>query len=152
MLWEIDGGRGFKFKKGHGMPSHQLKDAKVQELAAQVEGWGKILAEQAYGPEGPGLDVDLAGMEELALMMQQALLAGLCKELTRRQAERLPARQPCPDCGRECEVQRPDEKPGGKPESRRMQLRGGSFELQEPRCYCRQCRRSFFPSADGASR
>lgn len=133
------------------MPSHQLKDEKVQELSALAQGWGRILAEEAYGPEGPGLDVDLAGMEELAVTMQQALLKGLCEELTQRQANRLPQTQPCPDCGCECEVERPEEKPGGREQPRCMQLRSGSFALQEPRCYCRQCRRSFFPSADGAA-
>lgn len=137
------------------MPSHQLKDEKVRELTGLVQGWGKLLAGQAYGPQGPGLDVDLAGMEELATMMQQALLEGLCEELTQRQAERLPATQPCPGCGGECEVQRPEETPadssGKRKEPRRMLLRGGSFGLAEPRCYCRRCRRSFFPSADGAA-
>jgi hypothetical protein len=133
------------------MPSHRLKDEEVRELSALVQGWGKMLAEQAYGAEGPGLDVDLAGMEELAVTMQQALLKGLCEELTRRQAERLPETQPCPDCGRECPVERPDERRGGKGSSRPMRLRGGCFELEEPWCYCRHCRRSFFPSADGSA-
>jgi hypothetical protein len=30
-----------------------------------------------------------------------------------------------------------------------MRLRRGAFDLAEPRCSCRTCRRSFFPSADG---
>lgn len=137
------------------MPSHQLKDEKVQELAGLVEVWGKVLAGEAYGPDGPGLDVDLAGMEELATMMQQALLSGLCEELTQRQLQRLAATQACPECGCECEVQSPEETPdessGRTKVPRRMQLRGGSFGLKEPRCYCRRCRRSFFPSTDGAA-
>jgi len=148
------------------MPTHQLKEEHVRELAGLVQGWGKLLSGEAYGPEGPGLDVDLAGMEELATIMQHALLAGFCEEMTQRQADRLPATQACPECGCECEVESfpkpaagaepaaaqekeqepPDKKP---PEPRRMQLRHGSFALQEPSCYCRRCRRSFFPSTDG---
>ena len=113
------------------------------------------MAEQAYGPQGPGLDVDLSGMEELAVKMQQALLQGLCEELTQRQAERLPGTQPCPDCGDECDVRRREEMPPDSSSKgkghRRMQLRGGSFDLTEPEYYCRRCRRSFFPSAVGTT-
>lgn len=133
------------------MPSPRLKDEKVQEMAALAEGYGKILADQAFGPEGPGLDVDLAAIEELAVQMQHALLKGMCERSTQRQAQRLPETQPCPECGSECRVKRPDQAaPGGRP-PRPLQLQGGSFELKEPQGYCRQCRRSFFPSADGAA-
>jgi hypothetical protein len=106
------------------MPSAQLKEEKVQELAALVQGWGKILAGEAYGPEGPGWDVDLATLEALAVTMPQALRQGLCEELTQRQAERLPPAQPGPTCGGECQVQPPDD----APQTRRLQLRGGGFE------------------------
>lgn len=138
------------------MPSHRLTDEKSRELIEIAERWGEIAADQAYGPEGPGLDVDLAGLEEIAVTLQQALLKGFCAATTRRQAERLPETLPCPECGQECVVEQPEEqsggpeRPGGKRSSRLMRLRGGPFELAEPRCYCRSCRRSFFPSADGA--
>ena len=137
------------------MLSVQLTDEKVQELRRRVEGWGRILAEEAFGPDGPDLNVDMATIEDLAVTMQQALLKGLCEEATRRQSQRLPETQPCPDCGAECPVESQSEgsedDPGGGGRSRRLQLRGGAFELAEPRCYCRSCRRSFFPSADGAA-
>lgn len=158
------GGLGCKFRKGHRMPTHGLKDAKVTEMRELVYRWGKLLAGEAYGPQGPGLEVDLAGMEELATIAQQALLAGLCEELTQRQAERLPGTLPCPGCGSECEVKSADEAPPAesgaeadtgktekKQEPRPMRLRGGTFALKEPRCFCRSCRRSFFPSADGVA-
>jgi hypothetical protein len=135
------------------MPSHRLKDEKLKELVSLVRGWGKLLAGEAYGPEGPGLDVDLAGMEELATRMQGALLEGLCEELTQQQAEHLPETQPCPDCGCECEVQAADAPRARGPQKapRRMQLRGGGFALKEPWCYCEPCRRSFFPAAARAA-
>lgn len=129
------------------MPSRRVKDERVRELTNLAEGYGKILAGEAYGPEGPGLDVDLATIEDLAVSMQQALLRGMCEALTRQQASRLPETQPCPECGRECAVKQPD--PASQERrSRPMRLRGGSFQLAEPHCYCRQCRRSFFPSAE----
>ncbi len=126
------------------MASHQLSEQKLVELAELVEGWGKIVAHEAYGEAGPSLDVDLAGIEEIAVRVTQALVKGTCEELTRQQARRVPTTLPCPDCGRECDVQ-PAEAANGK--TRPMQLRGGTFELAEPRCDCPACRRSFFPSA-----
>jgi hypothetical protein len=135
------------------MPSHQLKEGKRRELVELAEGWGRIAAGEAYGPDGPGLDVDLAGLEEIAVEMQRALLKGFCEVATQRQARRLPEIQPCPQCGAECQVEQPvGHSPlDGKERSRPMQLRGGAFDLAEPRCYCRSCRRSFFPSADGVA-
>ena len=35
----------------------------LRELAAQ---WGKVVARRAFGPEGPGLDVNLTALEGLA--------------------------------------------------------------------------------------
>lgn len=131
------------------MPSPRVTDERVRELAALAQGYGGILAGEAYGPDGPGLDVDLATMEELAVCMQQALLKGMCEALTRQQAGRLPAVQPCPECGRECVVEQPAAASAQR-RSRSMQLRNGEFDLAEPQCFCRPCRRSFFPSADRA--
>ncbi len=137
------------------MPSHQLTDEKRRELFELAEGWGRIAAGEAYGPDGPGLDVDLAGLEDVAVEMQQALLRGFCEATTRQQAGRLPETQPCPKCGAECDVESPHSQgaraPNGRDRSRSMQLRGGAFPLAEPRCYCRSCRRSFFPSADSTA-
>jgi len=135
------------------MPSHQLREEKRRALVELAEGWGRIAAGEAYGPDGPGLDVDLAGLEEIAVQMQQALLKGFCEATTQQQGGRLPQTLACPQCGAECEVEPREGKrpPDRKGRSRSMQLRGGAFELVEPRCYCRSCRRSFFPSADGAA-
>lgn len=138
------------------MPSPRLKDEKVQELAALAQGYGKMLADRAYGPDPeeapPGLDVDLATLEDLAVTLQQALLQGMCEQLTGRQATRLPASQPCPDCGRECEVKPPPpDEPDWKASSRPMHTRGGAFQLADPSCYCRSCRRVPLPRAGSAS-
>jgi hypothetical protein len=129
------------------MPSHRLTEEKRRELVEFASGYGKILAGEAYGPSGPGLDVDLAGLEEIVVALQEALLKGFCEAATTGQASQLPTVQACPECGVECPVELPE----GNDTSRPMQLRGGSFELAEPRCYCRSCRRSFFPSAAGSA-
>lgn len=129
------------------MPSHQLTDEQRRQLVEFAKGWGKIAADEAYGPEGPGLDVDLAGIEVVAVELQQALLSGFCEATTQRQANRLTETLPCPDCGSECPPKPPDE----AKDPRTMKLRGGSFELAEPCYFCKPCRRSFFPSADRAA-
>jgi len=126
------------------MPSFQLTDEKRRELVNLAKGWGIIAADNAYGPQGPGLDVDLAGLEVIAVELQQALLSGFCEATTQRQAGRLSETLPCPDWGRECPAKPPDETKA----PRSMTLRGGDFALAEPCCYCRSCRRSFFPAAD----
>ena len=104
------------------MPSHRLTEEKRRELVEFALGYGKILAGEAYGPSGPGLDVDLAGLEEIAVQMQQALLKGFCEATTTQQAGRLPAVQACPACGRECPVESPEEIDTSRP----MQLLLGS--------------------------
>jgi len=46
---------------------------RVQELA---HGWGKIIVSRHWGEKGPGPDVTLAQMEEVAMAAVQSLLAG----------------------------------------------------------------------------
>ncbi len=38
----------------------------LQELRALAARWGKIVARRAFGDAGPGLDVDLDAMEQIA--------------------------------------------------------------------------------------
>ena len=119
------------------MPSHRLTDEKRRDLVEFAKGWGKIAAENAYGPEGPGLDVDLAGLEEIAVELQQALLSSFCEATTQQQAGRLRETLPCPGCGRECPLKPPDETKS----PRTMTLRGGDFKLAEPCYFCDRCKR-----------
>jgi len=132
------------------MRSKDLKEERVRSLEQWAERLGRIAAEEAYGPDGPGLDVNLTQMEDLVVQLQRAFCKGMCEEATARQAGRLAATVPCPECGSECSVEQPggDEGSGGV-RSRSIQTRGGPFDLAEPRAYCRHCRRSFFPSAGG---
>lgn len=71
---------------------------------------------------------------------------GLGRELSRRVQEELAARQgarmptafACPTCGRECAAEA-----RGRP----VVSLDGEVEIDEVRCRCKTCRRSFFPSA-----
>jgi hypothetical protein len=107
----------------------------LRDLAAQ---WGKIVARRAFGDAGPGLDVDLLALEEVADAAARGLLEGPLATLLQQQAQALPGDQPCPGCGRLCPV-------GHEP--RPLRCRDGTFTYHEPVCHCPDCRRDFFPSA-----
>ena len=112
----------------------------IRELAAQ---WGKIVARRAFGPQGPGLDVNLSAMEKLALEVSRGLVEGTLGTLLEQQAQALGAEHPCPTCNRPCPVQR---------EPRTLRLAGGhQAHANEPVCHCPDCRRDFFPPAAGAA-
>ena len=114
------------------------KLAHIRQLAKQ---WGKIIVRHEFGDAGPGLDVDLTTLEDLAVAAAQGLTAGALEEATLQQADRLDESHLCPACQKFC--------PLVVAEPRTMQVRGGAFELREPKGYCPACRRDFFPSASG---
>jgi hypothetical protein len=106
----------------------------IRELATE---WGKIVARRAFGPQGPGLDVDFTALEEVALEAARGLTEGTLAVLLEQQANALGGEQPCPDCGRACPVTR---------EPRIVHVQGGQpVQQREPVCHCPACRRDFFP-------
>ena|SRR5947209_14513082 len=112
--------------------------ARIEQLA---HSWGKVVARHAFGEQGPGLDVGLAQMEAVAAAAARGLTAGALEAATRQQAQQLGASQPCPQCARPC---------GVVAEERPVHVDGGTFQHQEPKCYCPACRRDFFPPASAA--
>jgi hypothetical protein len=120
------------------MVKQKLSQEDLQAIYALAHKWGKIVCRQAFGEQGPGLDVDLTTMEEVAVAALRGLLAGTLEQATAQQAAQLGSYQPCPDCGQACLVQH---------EPREVNVRGGPFQHHEPVCYCTRCRRDFFPSA-----
>lgn len=119
------------------MSDSKLEDEKLKEIEQIALGWGKLLAQEAF-PEGPGLNVSLADMEEVAALATKAIVRGAVGTMAEEQAQTLDPQQPCPTCGKLCDVRR-------KP--RTVAVRGGSAELNEPVAHCSTCRRAFFPSA-----
>jgi hypothetical protein len=140
VLGEAGGLVNRKFKDEQKMVKKQSDAEKLAELKELARGWGKLLAAEAYGPEGPGLDVDLASMEELAVQAARAMVEGSLESLIQQQADRLGEAQTCPECGSVHRLKR---------RARLFQVRSGQFELEEPVAHCSTCRRDFFPSADG---
>jgi hypothetical protein len=124
------------------MASSKLNDKDLAEIHALAKQWGKIVVRRAFGDQGPGLDVDLDVMEQLATAAAAGLTAGTLEEATQQQAQQLPAEQPCPTCGRLCPTQQ---------QTRPVTVTGGGqFLHQEPAGHCPACRRDFFPSAPPA--
>ena len=48
------------------MAARELSRKKIEEIREIARGWGRLLAREAY-PDGPGLHVSLAEMEEIAV-------------------------------------------------------------------------------------
>lgn len=114
-----------------------LEDLKqIEELA---KGWGKIVVRQHWGDDGPGLDVDITQMENVAMAALHGLMAGTLESAMRQQADRLGEHQACPTCGKMCPLQQKERSLVGRI--------GSSLELREPTAHCPACRRDFFPSA-----
>src|SRR5215469_7959429 len=70
---ELSGLRRPYSKAGTVMARRQLSPAQLQELRDLAAQWGKIISRRAFGDDGPGLDIDLDAMEQIA----QAATAGL---------------------------------------------------------------------------
>ena len=118
------------------MPRRQLSPEDLREIRALAARWGKIVARQAFGDQGPGTEVDLTAMEQVAHAAAAGLTEGTLTTLLEQQAQALGADQPCPECGRRCPVGRAE---------RPLACRDGTLTQSEPRCHCPDCRRDFFP-------
>ena len=118
------------------MPRRQFTPEELQELRSLAARWGRIIAGRAFGDDGPGLDVDLDAMEQIAQAAAAGLNEGTLQVLLQRQADALGEQQPCPDCGRPCLLRR---------QQRTLAARGGPVQQSEPVAHCPDCRRDFFP-------
>ena len=121
------------------MASKEARERKLKEIQEIAAGWGKIIAQEAF-PSGPGMDVSLADMEELAMAASRALVKGTVEAMTCSQGEQFGQEAPCPVCGKMCSL---------KTVPRSMVVRGGDATLNEPVGHCPKCRRDFFPAAAG---
>jgi hypothetical protein len=121
------------------MATRQLTPEQLAAITDLARQWGKIVARNAYGDDGPGPDVDFDQMEQIAAAATAGLAAGTIEHLAEQQAHQLPDELPCPTCQRSCSVER---------RSREVVARGATVTLREPVAHCPACRRDFFPPAD----
>src|SRR5271155_3561960 len=119
------------------MAAPQLTPEELLDIRELAAGWGKIVARRAFGDAGPGLDADLATLEQIAVAAARGLTEGTLATLLEQQAQALPAESPCPSCARPCPV-------GQEP--RPLTGHGGTLCYREPVAHCPACRRDFFPS------
>jgi len=120
------------------MATPHLTSQELQNIRDAAAQWGQIVARRAFGDAGPGLDVDLLALEQVATAAARGLTEGTLATLLEQQAQALPADWPCPDCGQPCPVGR---------EPRPVTGHGGTVTYREPVCHCPACRRDFFPPA-----
>ncbi len=121
------------------MPKRKLTSEQLAALEELAQQWGKIVADRAYGQDGPDLDADFDQMEQIAAAVTRGLARGTLEQLTQRQAQQLPDELPCPTCQMSCPV---------KIRPRKVIARGAAITLQEPVAHCPDCRRDFFPPTD----
>jgi hypothetical protein len=124
------------------MAHREFTSEEIHELRRLAAQWGKIVARRAFGDDGPGLDVDFATMEHVALAAAAGLIESTLQALLEQQAVALGEQHPCPDCGRPCVLRR---------QERTLQTQGPPLQQSEPIGHCPDCRRDFFPpTADPA--
>ena len=86
------------------MAAPQFTPEELQDIRDLAARWGKIVARRAFGDAGPGLDADLATLEQVAVAAARGLTEGTLATLLEQQAQALPAESPCPACGRPCPI------------------------------------------------
>ena len=118
------------------MSSRKLTERQMREIEEAARSWGKLLAREAF-PGGPGLDVTLADMEEMAMRAARALVGSAVETAAGDQASALGETAICPLCGLSHPLER---------RARPITIRGGTATLEEPVGHCSTYRRDFFPS------
>ena len=73
-------------KDGFAMGSRKLTPQDLDNITHLAKSWQKIVVRRAFGEQGPGLDVDLAQMEQMALAAARGVTAGALEEATAQQA------------------------------------------------------------------
>jgi hypothetical protein len=106
-------------------------------LAAVVR---EFLAEEGLlAPPGQGAPSRFDALEDAAIEVGDALTRELLQQELAAEAE---VECHCPTCG-EAGLRKQERQ-------RSIQTRRGPVPVTEIECYCRRCRRSFFPSVPGA--
>ena len=123
------------------MPTPRFTPEQLRELHDLAARWAQIVSKRAFGDDGPGLDVDFNTFEQIAAAAAHGLTEGTLQLLLQQQADKLPTEQPCPLCDRLCPT---------KPCTRPLTARGATVQQVERLAHCPDCRRDFFPPADGS--
>ncbi len=107
---------------------------KLQELA-------ELISHERFGEAGIPKEITFSEIEEIGHQVGRLAAGTIDQTLQLRHAEHLTGVEPCPECGRDCRVERRE---------RTLQTRDGTVALDEPVCHCGACERDFSPSASPA--
>ena len=118
------------------MATPRFTSEELDRLRALAAEWGKIVSRRAFGDDGPGLDVDFDTMEQIATAAAHGLTEGALQQMLQQQAQKVPERAPCPECGRLCPT---------RPHTRSLTAQGAEIQQVERVAHCPDCRRDFFP-------
>jgi len=114
----------------------------TSDLRGRIQTAARQLLEEKWAAEGQPslLEKRFIEIEDEACEVADALAEEMMRRMAARQAELVSGsgQACCPSCGR---VGKSEED-----EPRSLATRRGEVRWQEPRYYCRPCRRSFFPS------
>ena len=128
------------------MARFKIPTASADPVRPYLEGVAKSLVDRLYGADGPAWGTKLTEIEDTIMAIRHVLSEKMLDEALQRQANTAPQRpaswQCCPKCG--AQVEDVPKKEDADP--RRLQTHVGEAEWHEPKTYCRDCRRSFFPS------
>jgi len=116
----------------------------LETLTPQLEGVAKNLLLQVYGEEGMPWGTPFSELEDVSVELGQLLARSLMQQAAQEQADQeTPAEyEVCPGCSRAIQETAPRE--------RSLTTRAGDVEWDEPKRYCRKCRRDFFPDGEVA--
>jgi hypothetical protein len=118
----------------------------TSDLRCRIRESARQLLEEKWAAEGQPslLEKRFVDIEDEACEVADALAQEMMRLIAAQQAEVVSSSGDacCPSCGRE--AAREDAEP------RSLQTRRGAVGWQEPRSYCRRCRKSFFPSVPPA--
>jgi hypothetical protein len=127
------------------MARFKISTAAADPVRSYLEGVAKSLVQRLYGDQGPEWGTHLSDIEDTIAAIRLVLSEKMLDEALQQQAGTSPQRPAawrcCPKCG--AEVQ---DRPKDDAQRRILQTAVGEAEWLEPETYCRQCRRSFFPS------
>ena len=126
------------------MAMHEKQPAEVENCRFLLQGAVKNLADRLYGPQGPAWRTSFSRLEEVAVLLGEALQKNLLAALLARQAAAFHSAAPadtchCPSCGGDTLAR--------DPEPRIVQSCAGDAEWSEPHRYCPKCRKAFFPQS-----
>ena len=115
-----------------------FQDTWTDEDQQAVEQLAKKFGVDLAAEQVAGENATFAQIEAAASRLGKAVTRQVTQDLALQQTALLDQPQPCPTCGKLCDVE---------VRQRKMTTADGPIELRETACKCSACSRDFFPSA-----